>query len=75
MKFLSLNVDFDGPSFNFLNSRKPVRRRVFMGELQMAISQQPIIQSTSCVVTRVLWLNGRLSSYCRVTRTNIVSKR
>jgi len=28
MKFSALNVDFDGPSLDFLGSRKPARERI-----------------------------------------------
>jgi len=28
MKFLALNVDFDGPSLNFLGSRKPAHEGI-----------------------------------------------
>jgi len=28
MKFSVLNVDFDGPSFNFLGSRKPAHKNI-----------------------------------------------
>jgi len=31
MKFLALNVDFDGPSLNFLGSRKPAHEGIKSG--------------------------------------------
>ena len=56
MKFSVLNVDFDGPSFNFLGSRKPAHEGI-KEAWACCLSQQALLTSSSVVSTSMTLKN------------------